>query len=114
MIYLKNLQLDDFNLSSEATVVVFLISEDLKMQRVFSALSQIGCEDCASRTRLSRLILSLAGFDDQTEQVYELYYKLLEDRGQVITANFHDTIDQAFGMYQDLLRAKAKLFGGDL
>lgn len=108
MLNIKNLKLDHLNLPSEAAVVVFLISEDLKMQRIFSALSQMGCEDCASRTRLSKLILSMAGFDELSERVYELYYKLLDDHDQQISLNFDNTIDEAFRMYQDLVNARAK------
>lgn len=108
----KNLNLGHYSIPQDAEILVFLISEELKIQRVFTALSQIGCDDCYLRSNLNKLVLAHAGFDDPSEDTYDFYFRLLERYDKKMEANYDSIIKQALHVYGDLMLEKKRL-GGD-
>lgn len=101
--------LDQFDIPEDARILVFLIAEDLKTQRVFSALSQLGCDDSYLRSSLNRVVLAFAGFEEQPEAIYDFYFRLLEHSEKQMDANYDSILKQALIVYGDLMLEKKRL-----
>lgn len=105
---LNALELEDEGISDDAKILVFLIVEDLKSQRVASALSLLGCDECYLRPNLSKLVLVQAGFGDQPEAICDFYFRLLEKHGSNMQANYRSIVEQAVLVYKELMSEKGK------
>ena len=60
-------------------LVTHLIGEQIRNQVLMLALENLGF-DCTSYTlNISEIILTLIGFEEKTDQLYDQYFKLIED-----------------------------------
>jgi hypothetical protein len=66
-----------FKLPQSGEVLLFLISEEMKNRRHVNRLMGVGF-DAMYTCDLSTLILTLAGFDERSDSVYEWYTALLD------------------------------------
>jgi hypothetical protein len=89
-------------------LTLFLIREELKSQKLFNGLHKAGIDDCYFQTRLGKAILANIGLDDESDEVSEFYYKLIEKRSKKIEADSESTMTQAFKVYVELVTEKKR------
>ncbi len=95
-----NLQLFKFPQSAE--IMLFLISEEMKNRRHINRLMEVGF-DATHTCDLSALILSLAGFEERTDDLYEWYTAVLDEYSErALPADVDDWKEAAFDMYLEI------------
>ena len=88
--------------------ILFLITQELKIIRTFSALRNAGFDDCFFQPNLDRLILAEMGLDDGTDQTMEFYWKIIEKRSKKIKPNRESIMKQSLKAYMELAAEKTK------
>lgn len=101
-----NLELPDnlklFKFPPSAEIMLFLISEEMKNRRHVNRLMEVGF-DCTYICDLSPLILSLAGFEQRTDSLYEWYKELLDTYCEKVSpADIEEWKEAAFEMYVEI------------
>lgn len=92
----KFLDLNQFEIPEHEQVLTFLISQDLKMERIFATLSRIvDTEECLIRPRLYKLVLAFAGFNDVNETDVDFYFTLLEECELRMESDIHSIVIEA-------------------
>ena len=96
----NNLKL--FKLPPSAEILLFLISEEMKNRRHIKRLTEVGF-DATHTCDLSALILSLAGFEQRTDNLYEWYMQLLDVYCEKASpADAEEWKEAAFEMYVEI------------
>jgi hypothetical protein len=99
-----NLRLFKFPPSAE--IMLFLISEEMKNRRHVNRLVEVGF-DAAYTCDLSTLILSLGGFDERSDGLYEWYNELLNAYCEKTSpADAAAWKEAAFDMYMEIRTQK--------
>lgn len=62
---------------SEKEIIIFLIREELKIRKVVNSICKAGFNTDVSFD-MSPLVFFLSGIKDQSDEVYEWYYSLLD------------------------------------
>lgn len=95
-----NLKLFKFPPSAE--IMLFLISEEMKNRRHVNRLMEVGF-DCTYTCDLSALILSLAGFEQRSDSLYEWYKDLLDAHCEkAAPRDMEEWKETVFEMYVEL------------
>jgi hypothetical protein len=97
------------NLPHPIDTTLYLIREELKSQKFFNTLHKAGIDDCYYQPRLDKLILRQLGMDDGSDEVFELFYRIIEKRLRKVKPNNESITKQAMRVYVDLVRAKSEL-----
>jgi hypothetical protein len=95
-------------LPADIDLVLYLIAEELKSQKFFNGLHEIGIEDCFYEIHLGKVILSMTGLDDGSDEVFNLYHTIIERRSKKIDADNESVMRQAVKAYAELLTEKRK------
>lgn len=96
------------NLPKSIEFTLYLICADLKSTRFFSGLRNVGLDDCFYRTDFSSLVLSSSGFDNMTDELFDFYFKLIEERCERIEPNNNSVMSEALNVYAELMGEKRK------
>lgn len=86
--------------------LLFLISQELKIRRLFHGLQKAGIEECYFEPHLDKLILSEMGLDDGTDETLERYCRIIEKRSKKIEPSQESVMKQAWKVYRDLMKMK--------
>jgi DNA-binding XRE family transcriptional regulator len=107
---LKHLNLDLYGIPEDAKiqVTVFLISEDLKTRKLIKGFLDIGCDSCFCLGELCDLVLAYVGFDERPDELYDLYFKLLDAHCEKVSHKNHQPVKEAFEIYTNLIRERDK------
>ncbi|HTJ48813.1 MAG TPA: hypothetical protein VL443_05100 [Cyclobacteriaceae bacterium] len=105
---LKKLNVQLLKLPSDIEFVLFLIKEELKSNRLLNSLTKIGFDDSHHRSDFSTMILATLGFEERTDELYEFYFRLLDDYCKKIEADNKKIVKAAFNLYVDLTIEKRK------
>lgn len=90
-----------------AEMTLFLISEEMKNRRCMNKLEEAGFDTSFAASDLSILILSLVGFDQRPDSLYEWYIELLDQSCEISDPSKMDEWKEAaFEMYSALLIKK--------
>ena len=83
-------------------VLLCLIREELKANRFFNGLAEVGLEDCYFQPHLTFVILTCAGFDDLPDDLIGFYLDLLDTHSEKIEPDQESIMKEALGMYAAL------------
>jgi hypothetical protein len=108
---LDHLNLSDVpaDISQDAKILLFLISEDLKGRRLINGLTDIGCEGSFCTTNLCELVLAYAGFDDRENELYDFYFELVDRYCVNVSHRNHTPIKEALIIYEKLLQRRSQV-----
>ncbi|MFZ6009145.1 MAG: hypothetical protein ACOYXT_02260 [Bacteroidota bacterium] len=93
-----------FQISGDRTI--FLIREELKVQKFFNSLRQIGLQDSPYQPDFSELILSELGLNDGSEQIFAFYFELIERHCNKMEPNADSFHQHALAVYEALISKK--------
>lgn len=68
-------------------VLLILIREDLKSQKVFDHLRALGLEDIFYQSDLAEIILKAVGLNAESEKDLDFYYCLVKEFAPQVTGN---------------------------
>jgi hypothetical protein len=92
---------------SETELLVYLLKEELKMNRFFTDLHAAGMENqSVYQLELSPLILGYLGYD-LTDPVIDLYEQLLQKHTQALTPDRASIVREAALLYAELVQIKS-------
>ncbi len=89
-------------------ISLYLIKEELKSRKFFRTLQDMGLDDCPFQPHLDTLILNNLGMDEDTGEIFDAYYEIMERRSQKIDAGNDSMMNQALEAYNELLEQKRK------
>ena len=90
-----------------AEMTLFLICEEMKNRRCMNKLEEAGFDTSFAASDLSILILSLVGFDQRPDSLYDWYIELLDQSCEISDPSKMDAWKEAaFEMYSALLIKK--------
>jgi len=104
----KNLKVQLLKLPSEVELTIYLIKEDLKSNKFFNTLATVGFEDNPYRSDFGMMVLASIGFEKRSDELYELYYNLLNKYSEKVENDNRKVIKAAFNLYVDLIIEKRK------
>lgn len=96
-------------LPSEVQVPIYLIREELKSRKFFRALQEMGLDDCYYQPHLDTLILRTLNMDDDSDETFDAYYKIIERRSKKISTDNDSIMKQALKVYHELLEQRKKI-----
>lgn len=105
---LKLMQLPFVKLPPDIDFTLFLIREELKSQKFFNGLHDIGIDDCPYQTRLGKAVLASVGLDDGSDETTEFYFKTIEKRSKKIQTDNESIMRQAVKAYIELIIEKKR------
>jgi hypothetical protein len=82
-------------------LTLYLIREELKSQKFFNILSKAGIDDIYYQPRLGKAILMNMGMDDERDETFEFFYKLIEKRSKKIQMDWESITKQAVKVYAE-------------
>jgi hypothetical protein len=85
-------------LSADAALIVYLIREDMRSHRFFSALREVGLDDTFHQPELSSLILAYLGFTKGKDPC-NFYFDLLDRHSKRTKAGSNSLSKEAINNY---------------
>jgi hypothetical protein len=95
-------------LPSDIELVLYLIKEELKTRKFFNGLSQIDCDGSFYQPDLSQLVLTIIGFDERPDDLYDFYFRLVERHIEKIGPDHEKVIQESFEIYLELVMEKRR------
>jgi hypothetical protein len=95
-------------LPTSIDLTLYLIREELKSQKLFNCLQEVGMDDCYYKVQLGRAILTTLEMDDGSDEIFEFYYRLIEKRSRKIKAHNDSLMKQAMKVYSELTEEKRR------
>ncbi|MDV3309296.1 MAG: hypothetical protein LOY03_10825 [Cyclobacteriaceae bacterium] len=92
--------------SSDATLALTLIGEELKSRKFFNALHELGFEYSFFQPHLDQPILNAVGLDPGNDDIFDFYSDLMDKHSKLISAEPKSVSTQAEEVYATLLRKK--------
>jgi hypothetical protein len=89
-------------------VALYLIREELKSRKLFNILHKAGLDDCDYQPHLDRLILATVGLDDESDEVFDFYNRIMEKRCKKIHSDKQSVVKQALKVYTALEAEKRR------
>lgn len=102
----ENFPLTPFSPTSDLTL--YLIREELKSQKFFDTLSNVGIEDVYYKPRLGKAILMTMEMDDGRDETFEFYYSVIEKVLKKIDMDLETITKQATKVYDELTMEKER------
>lgn len=96
------------SIPKSAEVLIVLIKQELKSRKLFSMLHEIGVNDCAYEPHLDFLILRSLGMDDEKDETFNMYDRIMDKRTRKLKETKESLTKQAFKAYIQLISAKEK------
>jgi hypothetical protein len=104
----QNSQFPFVKLPASLDLTLFLIREELKSQKFFNGIQQLGISDCYYQPHLGKAILAQLNMDDGSDEIYEFYYKLIDKRSKKISADYKSLMKQTMKVYVKLTGEKER------
>jgi hypothetical protein len=90
---------------------LFMIKEELKANKLFSTLNQVGFDGSYYHSDYSTVILESVGFKEESNEVLDFYFGLVRAYCKKVEDDDAKTTKQAFKFYIDLVIEKRKRLG---
>ncbi len=90
-------------------LILVLAGEEIKSCKFFSTLRQVGLDDAFYQTNLCSLILQKMGFEEESNEVLDGYFTLLERHSERLEATENSVRECAFQFYLELLELKKRI-----
>jgi hypothetical protein len=85
------------------TLLLALISEELKSRRFFNTLQQLGLHDSCYQPHLDEIILECLGLNDGTNETFDFYCAVM-DAGAVGIVGTRESVEREAGVVYGRLR----------
>jgi hypothetical protein len=95
-------------LPAKTELTLYLIKEELKSQKLFTNLRNIGLGDSYYQIELSPIILANMGLNDETTATMDFYIALLDKYSQRIEPDRDSIMNEALNLYIDLIVEQRK------
>jgi hypothetical protein len=95
-------------LPASLDLTLYLIREDLKSNKLFSVIDQLGMGDCPFQPHLAKAVLAQLNMDDGSDEIFQFYYKLIEKRCRKIGADQKSLMKQTMKVYAALVAERKK------
>lgn len=89
-------------------LTLYLIREELKIQKFFRGLHKAGIEDVHLKPYLGKAILMTMGMDDGKDETFRFYYKVIEKRSKKIGEDREMMMKQVMKVYEELAGWKSQ------
>jgi hypothetical protein len=89
------------NLSVEE-IVLMLIAEELKSRKFFNTLQHLGLDDSWCQPHLDDAILTCLGLHDNTNEIFDFYYAVMNEHADKIDQSPASVLEQAKEVYAKL------------
>jgi hypothetical protein len=96
-------------LPQKVELSLFLIREELKCRKLFHTLSKVGLDDCYFRPHFDSLILRSIGLDEDNDEIFNNYFRMMEKRSNKIEADQDSIMKQALKVYQELIVERRRM-----
>jgi hypothetical protein len=83
-------------------LTLYLIREELKIQKFFRGLHKAGIDDVYLQPNLGKAILMSMGMSDGKDETFEFYYKVIEKRSKKIAKDRDMIMKQVMKVYEEL------------
>jgi hypothetical protein len=87
---------------------LYLIREELKAEKFFNAMNDLGMVDCPYQPHLAKAILAQLKMDDGSDELYDFYYSLIEKRSGKIKGDQKSLMKQTMKVYVALVKEKER------
>lgn len=94
---------------ADVQTVLYLICEELKSRKLFRSLQDVGLDGSHYQPHLDELILKNLALDDDSDEVFDIYYNIMERRSRKLQPGNNSIVKQALKAYHELLLEKKKL-----
>lgn len=98
-------------LPRKTQLALFLIREELKSRKFFKILRKVGLDYTYYQPHLDRAILRSIGLDDESDEVFDLYFRVVEKRCTKIKTDDQSVMKQALKVYHRLVCEKERADG---
>lgn len=85
------------------TLVLTLISEELKSRRFFNTLAELGMDNPYYRPHLDEVILACLGLNDDSNETFDFYCSVLNEHAEKIAIQSESVAEQAGLVYKRLV-----------
>jgi hypothetical protein len=82
--------------------VLYLLCEELKSRKLFRSLQDVGLDGSYYQPHLDELILRNLALDEDSDEVFEVYDKIMERRSQKLQPGNNSIVKQALKAYHEL------------
>jgi hypothetical protein len=89
-------------LPESVDLTLYLIREELKANRFFSGLHQLGLSDCFFQPHLSSAILAQLGCGECPDDLFRLYTELIDKHSEAIDEDLQSITQHTLEVYQEL------------
>lgn len=96
-------------LPKKIEMILFLIREELKSEKHFSLLENVGVVETQYQPHLCKLILLKMGLDDGSDVVFQKYYEIIERRKKKVSGK-KSLVKQVMKVYMELSSTTNKRF----
>ena len=86
--------------------IFFLIREELKSQKYFNTLYELGQTDNFYQPHLGKLILLLMDMDDGSDEIFQFYSAVVEKRSKKIGMDNKSVMKQVMKVYEELMERR--------
>lgn len=93
-------------LPTNVELILYLIREDLKCQKFFDGLRNVGLDDCYYQPELGLLIITYAGLDPEKDEDSDLYYNLVAEHIKDMEASRESVTRKALSIYMKLVEKR--------
>jgi hypothetical protein len=90
------------SMPSHQTLILSLISEELKSRRFFNTLHQLGLDNPHYQPRLDELILQCLGLTDESNETFDFYCAVMDEHAAQIGIKKESVEAQAKEVYEKL------------
>jgi hypothetical protein len=95
-------------LPASLDLTLYLIREDLKSQKLFGIIDKLGMGDCPYQPHLGKAVLAQLDLDDGSDEIYQFYFKLVENRSKKINGDRKSLMKQTMKVYVVLVGEKER------
>lgn len=89
-------------------LTLYLIREELKSEKFFNAMNELGMADCPYQPHLAKPILAQMKMDDGSDELYDFYYALLQKRSRRIKRDQKSLMKQTMKVYVELVKERER------
>ena len=96
-------------LPADLELLLFLIREDLKAHKLSNTLNEVGSMESPYLSDMSALVLSAAGFDERSDDLFNFYFKILDKYSRKMNGDNEVTMKMVMKVYVKLLNYSKEL-----
>ena|SRR5689334_6827833 len=97
-----------FQLPKQPDLILALIREEIKSVKLFTTFEQIGLGDCYYQPHLAGIILSLMGWEDPTDEVFEKFMNAVDRQVLKVEPNRGSLSNAAMNIFFEMGSPESK------